>query len=351
MPAAVRRVGGHERFPRLNFATPSCPQPGGNAAELAPVRPSGSRIVTELFKLRLVTLVVLTAAAGYLLGAGDAWSGKTLLWTVLGTALAAAGSMALNQRLEMHRDARMERTRARPLPAGHLHPATATTVGILTALLGVLTLALGTGLRPTLLAAAVVLLYTLVYTPLKPRTSANTLIGAVCGAIPPMIGWAAARGELGVGAWLLFAVLFLWQVPHFLALAWMYRADYARGGFRMLPAEDPDGHLTGLAAVLHTAALAPIPLLATLHGLAGWISAAGGVVLVGWLLSAAVRMAQQRSDASARRLFLSTLGFLPLVLTLMLMNRGDGYSPAPTTTAAPPSIASAVSLAPGARRP
>lgn len=177
-----------------------------------------------------------------------------------------------------------------------------------------------------------ILLYTFVYTPLKPRTSANTLIGAVCGAIPPMIGWAAARGELGVGAWLLFAVLFLWQVPHFLALAWLYRADYARGGFRMLPAEDPGGHLTGLAAVLHTAALAPLPLLATLHGLTGWLSAAGGVVLVGWLLHAAVRMAQQRSDASARRLFLSTLAFLPLVLGFMLIDRG-GATPASAAVA------------------
>lgn len=336
---------------RLSLETPSRPHAGGNAEEIVLRRSSPSSIVLELFKIRLVTLVVLTAAAGYLLGAGDDWSGTTLLWTALGTALAAAGSMALNQRLEMDRDARMERTRARPLPAGLVQPAVATAVGLGVAALGVLALALGAGLRPALLAAAVVLLYTLVYTPLKPRTSANTLIGAVCGAIPPMIGWAAARGELGLGAWLLFAVLFLWQVPHFLALAWLYRADYARGGFRMLPAEDPDGHLTGLAAVLHTAALAPIPLLATLHGLAGWISAAGGVVLVGWLLSAAVKMARQRSDASARRLFLSTLGFLPMVLALMLIDRGDGYTPAPTITAARPSIASSAGLAPGATRP
>lgn len=316
------------------MSCPSSPHPCPSATrgELPIRRPSRTSIVLDLFKIRLVTLVVATAAAGYLLGAGEAWSGQALLWTTLGTALAAAGSMALNQRLEMARDALMERTRSRPLPAGLVRPATATTVGVATAALGVATLALGAGLQPALLAAAVVLLYTFVYTPLKPRTSANTLIGAVCGAIPPMIGWAAARGELGVGAWLLFAVLFLWQVPHFLALAWLYRADYARGGFRMLPAEDPGGHLTGLAAVLHTAALAPLPLLATLHGLTGWLSAAGGVVLVGWLLHAAVRMAQQRSDASARRLFLSTLAFLPLVLGFMLIDRG-GATPASAAVA------------------
>ncbi len=288
--------------------------------------------LADLFKVRLVTLVVLTAAAGYLLGARAQWQPGLLLWTVVGTALAAAGAMALNQRLEMHRDARMERTRSRPLPAGLLRPATATVLGIAAAALGVLTLALGSGPLPALLATAVVLLYTLVYTPLKVRTSANTLVGAVCGAIPPMIGWATARDDLGLGAWLLFAVLFLWQVPHFLALAWMYRGDYARGGFRMLPADDPEGHLTGMAAVLHTAALAPIPLLATLHGLAGWISAAGGVLLTCWLLWMAMGMARRRTEASARRLFLSTLAFLPLTLGLMLADSGRGR-PIPATMA------------------
>ena len=323
----------------------------GDGRQAGVRHPSLATVVAQLFKIRLVSLVVTTTAVGYLLGAGDSWSAPTLLWTILGTALAGAGSMALNERLEMHRDACMERTRTRPLPAGHVSPGVATAVGISVATAGVLTLALSAGHRPALLAAAVVVLYTLVYTPLKPRTSANTLIGAVCGAIPPLIGWTAARGELELGAWLLFAILFLWQVPHFLALAWLYRADYARGGFRMLPSEDPDGHLTGLAAVLHTAALAPIPVVATLHGLGGWVSAAGGVLLVAWLLSAAVRMAQQRSDASARRLFLSTLAFLPLVLGLMLVDRGGGEGATPTMATLPPTALNAAGLAHGAPYP
>ncbi len=327
------------------------PSPRDSCGALPRRRPPFTRILIDLFKIRLVSLVVATAAAGYLLGAGDGWSPVPFLWTTLGTALAAAGSMALNQRMEMARDALMERTRTRPLPAGLVRPATATTVGVATAALGVGTLALGAGLQPALLAAAVVLLYTLVYTPLKLRTSANTLIGAVCGALPPMIGWAAARAELGAGAWLLFAVLFLWQVPHFLALAWLYRADYARGGFRMLPAEDPGGHLTGLAAVLHTVALAPIPLLAALHGLTGWVSAAGGLVLVGWLLQAAVRMAQQRSDASARRLFLATLAFLPLVLGLMLVDRGGATSASAAVASLHSANITAAGLSAGLPRP
>lgn len=307
------------------------------AAQPVSTRSSSLRsVVVDLFKLRLVALVVLTAAVGYLLAARNEWNLELLLWTVVGTALAAAGAMALNQRLEMHRDALMERTRSRPLPSGALRPATATLLGVGLAALGALILALTAGLLPTLLASAVVLLYTLVYTPLKVRTSANTLVGAVCGAIPPMIGWATAQGNLGLGAWLLFAMLFLWQVPHFLALAWLYRGDYARGGFRMLPAEDPDGHVVGMAAVLHTAALAPIPILATLNGLAGWISAAGGVLLTLWLLTLAMGMARHRTDASARRLFLSTLAFLPLTLGLMLADSGpERLAPTPLASLSP----------------
>jgi len=319
----------------VSSATPPSTPPSAGAKDSSPRLATLRQALVDLFKVRLVTLVVLTAAAGYLLGARNEWRVGLLLATAVGTALAAAGAMALNQRLEMHRDARMERTRSRPLPAGLLRPATATLLGVSTASLGVLTLALGSGPLPALLAAAVVLLYTLVYTPLKVRTSANTLVGAVCGAIPPMIGWAAARGDLGLGAWLLFAVLFLWQVPHFLALAWLYRGDYARGGFRMLPADDPEGHLTGMAAVLHTAALAPIPVLATLHGLAGWVSAAGGVLLTFWLLWMAMGLARRRTDASARRLFLATLAFLPLALGLMLADPGRGPL-APATVASLP---------------
>ena len=164
---------------------------------------------------------------------------------MLGTALAAAGSMALNQVLEADRDARMERTQKRPLPAGAIGRRAALVFGLVAASLGLAVLTVRATAVTALLGLTVVLVYTLVYTPLKPRTPLCTLVGAVCGAIPPMMGWAATGAALSFGAWLLAGVLFLWQIPHFLALAWLYREDYERGGFRMLPVVDPSGRVTG----------------------------------------------------------------------------------------------------------
>lgn len=335
MAPAPGRVVPPERFALLSSPPDTAASPSPTPAR----PPSVVRLATELCKLRLVTLVVGTAVAGYLLADGGNGDGLRLVGMAVGTALAAAGAQALNQRLEMHRDARMERTRTRPLPAGLVAPATATVVGVTAAVLGVATLAGAAGPLPALLAAAVVALYTFIYTPLKPRTSANTLVGAVCGAIPPMIGWTAARGDVGVGAWLLFGVLFLWQIPHFLALAWLYRADYARGGFRMLPADDPDGQLTGLATVLYTAALAPLVVAGALYGITGWLAATGGTAMVAWLLLQALRMAKLRSDASARRLFVATLVVLPLLLGLMVVDRNHaGPVPEVAVTAGLPAF-------------
>ncbi len=279
------------------------------------------RAYPELTKIRLTALVVATTAVGFMMAGGGHHNGATLVWTVLGTALAAAGAMALNQVIEVARDARMERTKNRPLPAGVLTARHGLVFGILVAGGGIAMLAAGANILTALLGLTVVLVYTLVYTPLKPRSPLCTLAGAVCGAIPPMMGWTATGTPLGFGAWLLAGVLFLWQIPHFLALAWLYRDDYARGGFRMLPVVDASGRATGQAAVLYSMALLPVGVLAALGGMTGWKFAAGSLALTGVLVGLALALASRKSDAVARRLFLATLIYLPLLLGLMVSDR------------------------------
>ncbi len=279
------------------------------------------RIYAELTKSRLVTLVVLTAGVGYVMAAGAAWSLARLAWTLAGTALAAGGAMALNERQEVSRDARMERTRHRPLPAGQLSPAHALAFGLVTASSGIVTLALATETLTAALALVVVLTYTLVYTPLKPRTTLCTLAGALCGAIPPMLGWSAAGSGIGLGAWVLGAVLVLWQIPHFLSLAWLYRNDYASAGFRMLPVVDRGGRATAGVAILYTVALLPVSLTAALAGVAGAAYALGALALGIAFLAHGLALARSRSDVSARRLFVASLLYLPLLLGLMVADR------------------------------
>ncbi len=270
----------------------------------------------ELAKARLGALVVLTALVGYLLGA----RGNPSLWVgaaaVIGTALSAFGANILNQWWEVERDRRMLRTRERPLPAGRVDRDQAAMWGIVTALAGLVVLAFGTNWLTTGLSLGVILLYVLVYTPLKVLTPLNTVLGAVCGAVPPMMGWAAATGRLDAGAWILGGILFVWQIPHFLALAWLYRDDYARGGFRMLPAVDAEGRLTGRLAVLYAAALLPITAALSAAGVAGGAFLVAsqvfglGFVALGWVFL------RDRSQQSARRLFLASILYLPVVLGL-----------------------------------
>ena len=290
------------------------------------------RVWSELTKARLVTLVVVTAGVGYVLASGAAFSWSRLVWTALGTALAAAGSMVLNELLEASRDALMERTRHRPLPAGEITHRTAALVGSVLVVAGLSLLAVCTTLLTSALGLAVVVIYTLVYTPLKTRTSLCTVAGAVCGALPPMMGWAAAGHGLSFGAWLLAGVLFLWQIPHFLALAWLYREDYRRGGFRMLPVVEPDGRSTARMVTTYSLALALVALSATPTGLAGTSYAIGSALLGAGLLLAGIHLAWTRSDASARRLFLVTLVYLPLLLGLMVADRRDADYPSLATT-------------------
>jgi heme o synthase len=240
----------------------------------------------------------------------------------VGTALTAFGANALNQYRERAIDARMERTRGRPLPAGRLDPGTALVYGTGVSLLGTFVLFAFAGPLPAALAAATILLYVLVYTPLKRLTTLNTLIGAVCGALPPLIGWSAASGGLATGAWLLAALLFVWQIPHFLALAWLYREDYARGGLRMLPVVDPAGGLTFPVTVLFALLHLPLGLLVTLTGVAGTWFALGSLGLGASWAWLGLRLYLSHSDRDARRVFWASLAYLPLVLALMVADRG-----------------------------
>ncbi len=276
----------------------------------------------ELSKARLTSLVLATTLVGYLMGTHGHGPAGRMLWTLLGTGLCAAGANALNQWEEVLRDARMERTRHRPLPMGIMSRRRALIVSLIAALAGVGILGLGANLLTAALGAFVILLYVFVYTPLKHRTPFCTLVGAVCGAIPPMMGWTGATGSLALGAWILGLVLFLWQIPHFMALAWLYRADYLRGGFRMLPAIDPSGRLLGRIAVLYTIALLPLGVLTLLTGIAGFGFLAGSVVLGAGLFLLGWRLQKELTDRSARRLFLGSLVYLPLLLALMVADRG-----------------------------
>jgi protoheme IX farnesyltransferase len=277
------------------------------------------RIYLELAKARLATLVVLTTAVGYLLGARGQGSVWGLLWTLIGTALTAFGANILNQCREVERDARMERTRARPLPSGQISRSRAVRWGVWSAFLGLGVLAAGSNWLTAGLALGVIALYVLVYTPLKVTTPLNTLVGAVCGAIPPMMGWTAASGELEMGAWILFGILYLWQIPHFLALAWIYRDDYARGGFRMLPALDRQGTIVGRVVTINALALLPVCAAASAAGLAGVAFLLGSLALTVAFAVVAWTLSCHRTVQAARRLFLASLLYLPLVLGLMVV--------------------------------
>ncbi len=274
-----------------------------------------------LTKVRLNSLVVFTTAIGYYMGARGPIDPMRMLLSCLGTALVAGGAAAFNQVQERDLDMLMLRTQSRPLPQKRM------TVGFASGVAGAITVA-GSGLLylwGTPLAAGLslitVFLYTLVYTPMKPRTSLATVIGAVPGALPPMIGWAAARGSVEFASWSLFLIMFLWQLPHFLAIAWMYRDDYARASMPMLPVIDTDGAMTGRQAVLYAAALVPMSVLPMIFGLTGSAYGIGALVLGVTLTIIAAAFAMTRSRDNARMLFLASITYLPLLMILMAAGR------------------------------
>jgi heme o synthase len=274
-----------------------------------------------LAKPGLNSLVVATTLGGYYMGAGRDGSLRTLLITGAGTALVAGGSAAFNQLLERDADARMRRTQTRPLPDRRLQPSEAALFGAVLCGAGLVMLALGANMMAAAVALVTLLTYAVVYTPLKLRTSFSTVVGAVPGALPPVIGWAAARGSVDAAALALFAIGFCWQLPHFLAIAWIYREDYARAGFPVLPVLEPDGRSTARQAVAYSAALVPASLAPAALGLTGSLYAAGALFLGLGFLALALRFAVTRTVPAARTLFFGSLLYLPALWALMIANR------------------------------
>ncbi|HEV8232254.1 MAG TPA: heme o synthase [Thermoanaerobaculia bacterium] len=288
------------------------------ALAVAPARVSD---FVELTKPRITFLVLVTTAVGYALGVGASFHPAVFVSLLVGTALVSGGASALNQWAERDADARMARTASRPLPSGRLAPADALVFGLVISAVGVVLLAGAVNLLTGLLALGSLSSYVLAYTPLKRVTSLCTLVGAVPGAIPPMMGWAAARGSLGREALALFGVLFLWQLPHFLSIAWIYRDDYARAGFPMLPVNDPGGASTARQSVAYAAALVPVTLLAGAVTAAGERYLWGAVALGALFVGCTIAFAFARSVKTARWVFLVSVLYLPAVLGLMVLDR------------------------------
>jgi protoheme IX farnesyltransferase len=275
----------------------------------------------SLGKPRVVLMVVLTTLVGYYLGAAGQLDYLQVVHLLVGTALAAGGTLALNQFFERDLDARMERTRGRPLPDGRLQPGEAGVFGALLTAGGVLYLGLAVGSACAGVVAVIAALYLGVYTPLKRVSPLATVLGAVPGALPPVAGWVAARGELGVGAGVLFAILFLWQLPHTLAIARLYRDDYARAGIRVLPVVDPDGGSTDRQIVTGCLALHAAGLLPTLVGLTGGVYFFGALLLGALFLAVGATQALRPSAPAARRVVIASVVYLPLLLALMALDK------------------------------
>jgi protoheme IX farnesyltransferase len=292
------------------------------ASEALPIAQRRVADFVELTKPRVVTMVVLTTLFGYYLGSAPAaFDWLRLAWTLVGTSLAAAGTMALNQYLERDLDAQMHRTRQRPLPEGRLAPTDALLFGTALTILGVLVLVAGSNLLAAAVTAATSVSYLFAYTPAKARTSLCTLIGAVPGALPPLTGWAAASGDLDASAWAIFAIMFVWQVPHSLAIAQVYRDDYARAGFRLLPVVEPDGASTARQILTYSLALVSVGMLPTLLGLAGPIYFVASIVLGFGMLAPSFRLARSAHLADARRVMFASLIYLPCLFAVMAADK------------------------------
>jgi heme o synthase len=275
----------------------------------------------ELTKPRITFLIVLTAAAGYALASPAGVNYVGLISALFGIALLSSGIATLNQYLERDLDALMRRTADRPLPSGKLLPWEALLFGVGLTVVAQIYLAVFVNPLSALLGLIVIAGYLFGYTPLKTKTSLSTMVGAFPGAVPPLIGWTAATGELTLEAWVLFAILFLWQFPHFLAIAWMYREDYARAGILMLPVVEPDGRVTSQQIVIYTIMLIPVSLLPTALGLSGRIYLYGAAALGILFLYSSVRAAFSQSRQQARRLLLASVLYLPLLFILMVLDR------------------------------
>ena len=275
----------------------------------------------ELVKPRLVVMILITTAAGFYLGAQQTVEWLRGLHTLFGAGLTAAGVLGLNQYLERDVDAQMKRTQERPLPGGRMSPLTALLVGAVLTGSGMLYLTISVNMLSGFVISLIVVSYLFLYTPLKRKTSLCTLIGAVPGALPPVVGWVAARGSLTGEAWVLFTILFLWQIPHSLAIAYIYREDYTKAGFRLLPVIHPDGTSTCRQIVVNCVALLGIGLLPTLYNIAGTVYFFTALLSGVAFLSVGIYLARTRSVKAARYLLYASLLYLPLVFVTMALDK------------------------------
>jgi heme o synthase len=280
----------------------------------------------SLTKPRITWLILMSTAVGYFFGLKRAWFSDAADWAVLlntlvGTGLIASGTAALNQWYERDADTLMRRTSARPLPSGKMTAPRALWFGIALAVAGMLELGILVNVLSAVLGALTLASYLFLYTPLKQRSHLSTVVGALPGAMPPLIGYAASYGGLTPEAWTLFAILFVWQFPHFLAIAWMYREDYARAGIRMLPVVEPDGMSTGRQIILYASTLIPISLFPVMLGMSGKIYLVGALILGGWFLYTGIRVAFDLTNVRARRVLLASIIYLPMIYGLMIFDR------------------------------
>lgn len=275
----------------------------------------------SLMKPRILLMVLFTTCAGFYLGVPGGTDYAALLQVLIGTALAGGGTLALNQFLERDLDTRMVRTQLRPLPSGRLQPTEALLFGVLLVIVGLLYLALSVNVVSSIAAAATMGGYLLLYTPMKRKSAWCLVIGALPGALPPLIGWTAATGGIGSEAWVLFTILYVWQLPHTLAIAMQYRDDFARAGIRLLPAIDPNDTIARVQIVTHCLLLLAVSLLPTVIGFAGLLYGLGAVTLGLGMLGCAVVLIRRRSTTDARRLVLASLVYLPVLLLLMMVDQ------------------------------
>jgi len=282
---------------------------------------SWSAVFSDLIKARLTTLVLLTTSVGFYIGEIGSTNFILFFNTLAATGLVASGASALNQLLECEYDAKMRRTQDRPLPSGRLQPTTVAIFGGVSSVAGLIYLALAVNLLTSVLGAVTLVSYLFIYTPLKRVTWLNTAIGAIPGALPPLMGWTAARNELGGQGWALFAILAFWQMPHFFAIAWLYRDEYAKAGFVMLPNVDSEGRRTGQQTVSHTFALLIASLCPFVFKMAGSVYLFGAIILGAGFLFCAFQFSRHLTLARARQLFLASIIYLPLLLALMVWDK------------------------------
>ncbi|MDZ7361862.1 MAG: heme o synthase [candidate division KSB1 bacterium] len=275
----------------------------------------------ELTKPRVTLMVLITMLFGFYLGSRGEMDWLLLLHALIGTALVAGGTSALNQYLERDIDAKMLRTKNRPLPAGRLQPHEALAFSVTISIAGLAHLLIMVNGLTAFLAAATQISYVFIYTPLKQKNSLSTIVGAIPGALPPLGGWTAARNDLSIEGWILFAILFIWQLPHFLAIAWIYREDYRRGGLPMLTVVDPEGDSAGRQIISNCLALLPVSLLPTIVGMAGKFYFVGALALSLFFLGCGIAVMRHRSNATFRRLLHASLLYLPMLLALMALDK------------------------------